>query len=135
MVRAFVVHWDAASIPQMCARLRAAGADVVGSESSDGQRAYSEAGRLGIDLLVVWLQWKPSHGRVTAAAIRSSPWGRTIPILFIDGDPDAVPAATLQRVKAAVPGAIVDRPERLAFWVERIAAMRQRTVPPAPSAP
>ena len=122
--RAFVVHWEPGELPAKVGALEAAGAQVVGSESIDGQRAYAEVRRLQPDLLVVWLAWKPSHGRVTAAAIRSAAWGRRLPILFVDGDPEPTPAATLQRIKAAVPDALVDTPARLAFWVGRVAASR-----------
>lgn len=126
LVRAFVVHWDAASLPAKVQAVQKAGAEVVGHEAEDGQRAYREAKRLGPDVLIVWLQHKPSHGRLTAAAIRATAWGRTLPILFVDEDPDPVPAATLQQVKAALPDALIDRPARLRFWMQKIAALPSR---------
>lgn len=121
--RVFVLHWDAATLGDKVARAQAAGAQVVGHESEDGRRAHDAVRRLAPDLLLVWLQCKPSHGRVTAAAIRSTAGGRKLPILFVTDDPDAVPEATLQRIKAALPDALVDRVDRLAFWVERIGAL------------
>lgn len=121
MVRAFVVHWDPATIAAKEAAVIAAGAEVVGAEHTDGRRAHDEVRRLAPDVLVIWLSWKPSHGRVTAAAIRATAWGRKLPILFVD-DP-ATPPATLASLKAAVPDALVDVPGRLRFWVERIAAL------------
>ena len=120
-VRAFVVHWEAATLAEKEDVVRAAGAEVVGAEAEDGRRVHDEVRRLAPDVLVVWLTWKPSHGRVTAAAIRATSWGRKLPILFID-DP-ATPATTLASLKAAVPDAIVDVPSRTPFWVGRIAAM------------
>lgn len=122
-LRAFVIDWDAATLPRRCEQVAAAGAAVVGSEGEDGQRAFEAVRRLAPDLVVVWLQAKPSHGRVTAAAIRTSSWGRKLPILFVTDDPDAVPPATLARVREAIPDALVDGPHRLAFWVERVQAL------------
>lgn len=130
-LRAFVIDWDPATLPLRCARLAAAGADVVGQESDDGQRAFEAVVRLAPDILVVWLQCKPSHGRVTAAAIRSSPAGRKLPILFVTDDPDAVPPANLAQVRAAVPDALIDGPHRIAFWVARVAALAAATAAPA----
>ena len=129
MVRAFVVHWDPATLAAVEVQVRDAGGDVVGAEAIDGRRVHDEVRRLAPDVLVIWLTWKPSHGRVTAAAIRSASWGRKLPILFLDDPAAPAPPATLARIKAAVPDAIVDHPGRLAFWVGRIAAL------PAPKAP
>ena len=128
-VRAFVVHWDPATLAEKEAVVIAAGAQVVGAEASDGRRAHDEVRRLVPDVLVVWLSWKPSHGRVTAAAIRATSWGRKITILFVD-DP-ATPAATLARLKAVVPDAIVDVPTRLPFWVGKVAALPGQSIPQA----
>ena len=122
-VRAFVVHWDVATLAAREAEVRDAGADVVGAEAADGRRVHDEVRRLAPDVLVIWLTWKPSHGRVTAAAIRSTSWGCKTPILFVDDPAAPAPPATLQRIKAAVPDAIVDSPARLAFWFGRIAAI------------
>jgi hypothetical protein len=129
MVRAFVVHWDAATLAAKEAEVRASGADVVGAECVDGRRVHDEVHRLAPDVLVVWLTWEPSHGRVTAAAIRSASWGRKLPILFVDDPTAPAPPATLARIKAAVPDAIIDSPARLGFWFGRIAAI------PAPNNP
>ncbi|MEK6976709.1 MAG: hypothetical protein AABY18_10270 [Candidatus Thermoplasmatota archaeon] len=124
-MRAFVLHWDPPTLAEKGLAVRDAGADVVGAEATDGRRVYDEVRKLAPDVLVIWLAWKPSHGRVAAAAIRSASWGRKLPILFVDDPAAPAPPATLQRIKAAVPDAIVDRPDRLAFWFGRIA-------PPAP---
>ncbi len=122
-VRVFVIDWELAALPGRLEQVRAAGAEVVGAEAEDGQRAFNEVRRIAPDLLVVWLQCKPSHGRMTAAAIRSAAWGRKLPILFVTDDPDPVPPATLARVREAAPDAIVDRVGRLAFWVGRVGAL------------
>lgn len=123
MVRAFVVHWDPATLALAELAVTQAGAQVVGSEATDGRRAHDEVRRLAPDAVVVWLAWKPSHGRVLAAAVRSASWGRKLPILFVDDPAAPVPPATLRSLREAVPDAIVDRPDRLGFWVQRIAAI------------
>lgn len=128
-VRAFVVHWDAATLAGMEAQVRDAGADVVGAEAVDGRRVHDDVRRLMPDVLVISLTWKPSHGRVAAAAIRSTAWGRRLTILFLDDPSSPAPPATLRRIKAAVPDAIVDFPARLPFWVGRIAALTRHATP------
>lgn len=121
VVRAFVIHWHPDEVHAKCDLVRAAGADVVGWEGEDGKRAGAEVQRLAPDLLVVWLTRLPSHGRVTAAYVRSRPWGRKLPILFVeDGEP--LPKEKREALKAAVPGALFDGPQRIAFWVDRIQA-------------
>lgn len=128
MVRAFVVHWDPATLPLAEHAVAKAGAQVVGSEAADGCRAHDEVRRLAPDALVVWLTWKPSHGRVLAAAVRSAAWGRKLPILLVDDPAAPVPPAALRSLREAVPDAIMDRPDRLGFWFGRIAAL---VTPPA----
>lgn len=132
-VRAFAIHWDPATIPERLDRLRTAGAEVVGHEAVDGQRAFDAVRSLAPDLVVVWLQAKPSHGRVTAAAIRSAAWGRKLPILFVTDDPDPVPPATLARVREAVPDALLDHPGRIGFWVGKVADNLAQAQAPVPA--
>lgn len=121
VVRAFVIHWHPDEVHAKADLVQGAGAEVVGWEAEDGKRAGSELQRLQPDLLVVWLDRLPSHGRVTAAYARSRPWGRKLPILFVDGRADPLPKEKADAIKAAVPGALFDRPERIGFWVQRVA--------------
>lgn len=120
MVRAFLLHWDARSLPDAEAALRAAGAEVAGREVADGQAAHDAVRRLAPDLVVAWLAWKPGHTRVTLAAIASAAWGRKVPLLLVDDPAAPAPPALLRQMKDALPAAIVDAPDRLPFWVGRI---------------
>lgn len=129
-MRAFVVHWDLATLADKQRIAAAAGFDVVGAEPADGQRAYDEVRRLTPDAVLVWTTLKPSHGRVTAAAIRSASWGRKVPILFVDDASAPAPPATAKALRDAVPDAILDHEGRLGFWRGRIAALRAAILAP-----
>ncbi len=39
-------------------------------------------------IVIVSLRRLPSHGREVADAIRSTKWGREVPIIFVDGLPE-----------------------------------------------
>jgi hypothetical protein len=129
---AFVVHWSEEELPAKVAAVEAAGFAVVGREWSDGARAGTYVKGLEPDVLVVWLARLPSHGRVTAQAIRASGWGRALPIVFVDGDPEPLDAARMAKVREAVPDAFVCSPGRLRTalgaalaWGEQARAERQ----------
>ena len=134
MVRAFVLHWDADSLPAAEAHVRAAGADVVGHEVADGQHAHDAIRRLDPDVVVAWLAFKPSHTRFTMAAVRSSAWGRRATLLLVDDPATPASPTLLRQMRDALPDAIVDTPARLPFWVAKVAALRAAAAPtPAPS--
>ena len=122
MVRAFVLHWDADSLPAAEAHVRAAGAEVVGHEVADGQHAHDAIRRLDPDVVVAWLAWKPSHTRFTMAAVRSAAWGRRATLLLVDDPATPASPVLLRQMRDALPDAIVDSPTRLPFWVARLGA-------------
>lgn len=122
-MRAYVVHWNPLELMDKIQCVEEAGARVVASQAEDGKMAFEEIRAQRVDVVILWLQWKPSHGRVLAAAIRSTAWGRRIPILFIVDDPDPIPSRTLNGVRAAIPDALVDVPGRIPFWLQRIDAL------------
>lgn len=113
MSTAFVIHWDEGEMPAKVAAVEACGLEVVGREWADGARAATYAKGLEPDVLVVWLSRLPSHGRVAAQHVRSTPWGRTLPIVLVDGDPEPLDAVRMGKVRAAVPDAVVCSPGRL----------------------
>jgi hypothetical protein len=110
---AFVIHWSEEELPAKVAAVEACGLRVVGREWADGARAATYAKGLEPDVLVVWLARLPSHGRVTAQHVRSTPWGRTLPIVLVDGDPEPLDAVRMGKVRQAVPDAVICSPGRL----------------------
>lgn len=120
VLRAFVVHWNADELPAKARMVEATGADVVGTEASDGARAAKEVQRLAPDVLVVWLARLPSHGRATAGYVRSTAWGKDIPIVFVDQDPDPLPKDKKVALLEAVPDGLVVTPATLAAWMVKV---------------
>jgi len=133
VLRAFVLHWDAAEVDAKRAMLRAAGAEVVGHEAEDGARAARLVRESAPDVLVVWLSRLPSHGRVTAAYIRSTGWGKALPILFVDGDPDKLDKARRAKLAEVVPDGIVVTPRTLAAWLQKVEAAIEAKRRPLPA--
>lgn len=132
MLRAFVVHWDGEELAAKVRAVEAAGAAVVGHESADGARAGKEVQRLSPDVLVVWLSRLPGHGRATAGYVRSTPWGRDLPIVFVDQDPEALAKDKRTKLLEAVPDGLIVTPATLAAWLAKveqaIEARRRRAV-------
>lgn len=137
MLRAFVVHWDRDELPAKIALVESAGHKVVGSEDSDGSRAWEKVKDLGPDVLVVWTTHLPSHGRATAAAVRSQPWGRAMNMLFVEGDPDKLPPLKRRKLQEVLPDAVLVTPKTLGAWLGKVeAALASRgcsstTAPPS----
>jgi DNA-binding NarL/FixJ family response regulator len=112
-LRAFVIHWNAAEIQAKVRLVETCGMQAVGHEAEDGERAMNAIKELEPNVLLVWLSRLPSHGRVTAQAVRASSWGRDLPVVFVEGDPDLLEDARMARVRNAVPAALVTTPDRL----------------------
>ena len=100
MSRVFLFHWNEAEARERAARLERMG-HAVRTEASDGARGGSAVLADPPDAVVVDLSRLPSHGRVTAQAIRSHKAGRQLPIVFLLGDP-----AKMDKVRQAVPDGI-----------------------------
>jgi hypothetical protein len=131
VLRAFVVHWSADELPAKVRAVEATGADVVGTEAADGARAAKEVQRLAPDVLVVWLSRLPGHGRATAGYVRSTAWGRRLPIVFVDQDPDPLEKDRKAKLLEAVPDGLLVTPATLAAWmgkVEKALEARRRPV-------
>jgi hypothetical protein len=120
VLRAFVVHWSAEELAAKVRMVEAAGHQVVGAESADGARAARETQRLAPDALVVWLSRLPGHGRATAGYVRSTAWGRGLPIVFVDQDPDPLPKDRRQALLAAVPDGLLVTPATLGAWLAKV---------------
>jgi chemotaxis response regulator CheB len=133
LLRAFVVHWDAAELTAKVELVTAAGAHVVGAEHADGGEALRQVKELKPDVLVVWLSRLPGHGRVTAAAIRSYGWASELAVLFVDEPADPLPKAGRAKLQEVLPEAILVTPATLPAWlgkVEKARAERRRPAPP-----
>ena len=82
------VHWNQEEAERLAIPLRESGWEVRfwPAEFKDLKANPPSA-------ILISLQRLPSHGRQVADAIWQSKWGRSIPLLFIDGAPDKVDAA------------------------------------------
>ena len=112
----FLVHWNAAEAEQLAEGLRAEGWQVD-VEAEDGQRACR---RILADLplaVLVSLARLPSHGRKTAAYLRTRPGGATLPILFVGGTGE-----TRQKTLEAVPDARFMSPDGLTEALNNLAS-------------
>lgn len=87
--RLFLVHWHAEEAGELAAPLLADGW-TVDIETADGARACKAILADPPDAVVVSLARMPSHGRETVRAIRNSKAGRDLPVIFLDGQDDAV---------------------------------------------
>ena len=99
-MRLFLIHWNQAEAEGLAAPLRDLGHEVE-IEAEDGARAASRIQAATPDAVAIFLTRLPSHGRETAAHLRSVPATRGIPIVFVEGEPEKI-----ARVREAVPDAI-----------------------------
>lgn len=97
--RLFLIHWKAAEAAELAKPLLSQGW-AVDTEAEDGARAYRRIREDPPDAVVIYLTRLPSHGRETARALRSTKATRDLPIVFVDGQEDAV-----EKTKAMVPNA------------------------------
>ena len=106
--RLFLIHWNDAEAEDKAHALRGDGWEVQ-TESADGARGAKRLLADPPDVVVIWLTRLPSHGRETARFFRSSPAGRSTPIVFVGGGGEA-----LETVRAKVPDAVYTAPDGLA---------------------
>ncbi len=125
MADLYLIHWNEAEVRERADRLRAWGYRVR-TEGSDGARAGHAILADPPGAIVVDLARLPSHGRETAHAIRSYKAGRSIPIVFLPGDP-----LKMDKVRQAVPDAVWSTWETLETDLAQIVSPE----PPAPAAP
>jgi DNA-binding response OmpR family regulator len=113
--RLALFHWNAKEAAGLARALRADGWKVD-VESEDGARGGRAVLAFPPDAVVIYLARLPSHGRETAHWLRSSKAGRNIPILFVDGTPEAV-----ENTRAKVTGAVFTTAGRLATALRKYA--------------
>ncbi|WP_321476083.1 hypothetical protein [uncultured Paludibaculum sp.] len=97
MARITLVHWNADEAAARLRQLEAAGHQAVHWAPSSGD----DIKRLpAADLVVIDLSRIPSRGRDVGTFLRRGKATRSIPLLFLDGDPEKV-----ERVRAVLPDA------------------------------
>ncbi len=95
--RLFLLHWDAIEATQAAASLEQDGW-VVAVEFQDGARAAQAILAEPPDAVVVYLTRRPAHGREVIKAVRTAKAGRTVPIVVVGGEQDAL-AKTQSRIR------------------------------------
>lgn len=98
--RVFLFHWNAAEAEIHAGDLRARGWQVE-IEAEDGARGAKAVAESQPDFVVIYHTRLPSHGRATGQYLAQSNTTKSIPIIFVGGEGDA-----LQTTKEQVPGAI-----------------------------
>lgn len=99
--RVLLFHWNGAEARERAARLRAAGLGPVAVHSGTMTPASLRTLRAKPPAAVVIdLSRLPSHGREVALALRETKATRTVPIVFVDGDPEKV-----DRIRTLLPEA------------------------------
>ena len=105
--RAFLVHWREAEAEVLAKEIRNMGWNVD-IETNDGDRAGKRIKDDPPDVVVIYLTRLPSHGRETGHALRAIKATKNIPLVYVDGNVEAV-----DRTKRAVPDAIYTTTEEL----------------------
>jgi hypothetical protein len=100
MSRVLVIHWDPVEAGSLCDRVRRDGfeASPYPCRGATGFRSISENPP---DAIVIDLMRMPSYGRVMGALLRERKSTRTIPLVFVRGDPEKA-----QRVRELLPDAV-----------------------------
>ena len=88
MKKLFLIHWDDSEIEAYADELRALGWDVE-FEAMDGSLAYRRVKEWQPDVVVIDLRYLPSHGRMTGMILKKAPATWEIPLVFVDGSPEA----------------------------------------------
>lgn len=120
MSKILLIHWKAKEVSERLARLRRAGLDAE-RFLPEGPASLRNLRDDPPDAIVIDLSRIPSHGREIGGALRRTAGTRTIPLVFVDGEPAKVnavrallPDATYtgwDGIRAAVREAIRRRPE------------------------
>lgn len=95
--------------------IRAAGWDISGIESKDGNKAYKAIQSNPPDAVVIYLTRNPAHGWETAKALRDAAATRDIPILFVGGM-----GKLTAEMKLEMPDAIYTFPESLTIKLSQL---------------
>jgi hypothetical protein len=124
MPRVRLFHWRAEEAPILIAALRAGGYTVeyLGDKANGSWRSLRENPPLAA---IIDLTRLPSHGRHVAAEIRASKSMRSIPIVFVDGDPGKV-----ELIRKDLPDAVYTSRSRLVSALKRVKPLADPVVAP-----
>jgi hypothetical protein len=95
--RVFIFDWSAADAAAHAALLRGWGWDVD-TESEHGARGGAAVKLDPPAAVVFYLDHKPSHSRETADYLAQTKATRSIPLVFVNGEPES-----LEKIKAKIP--------------------------------
>jgi hypothetical protein len=105
--KAFLVHWREAEAEVLAKEIRNMGWNVD-IETNDGDRAGKRITNDPPDVVVIYLSRLPSHGRDTGHALSKIKATRDIPLVYVDGNDDAV-----TRTRTVMPDAVYTTTEQL----------------------
>jgi hypothetical protein len=87
--RIFIFHWNQAEADAYAKDLRAKGWDVD-VEAENGARGGAAVKLSPPDTVIFYLSRLPSHSRATAEYLAQTKATRSIPLIFVDGEGDAL---------------------------------------------
>src|SRR5262249_31405220 len=118
-------HWNATEAKPLIGQLRAAGYTVDYPGDKLLERRFRSLRESPPHAIVIDLTRLPSEGRHLAVAIRSRKMIRSIPIVFVDGDPRKV-----ERIREELPDAIYTSRTSLGSALKRAKPLVSPVAPP-----
>ena len=112
MYRVRLIHWNTAEAREKADHLRSAGYAVEYDKFTPSMLREREDPP---NVVVIDLSRLPSQGRDVAMALRSYKSTRTIPLVFVDGEPEKV-----ERIKAQIPDAHYTNWDQIAERLEDV---------------
>jgi hypothetical protein len=120
-----LVHWNEAEARDRAARLRKAGLRVAGIvHDALTPGAFKKIWASPPEACVIDLSRLPSHGREVALGLRERKATRTVPIVFLEGDPEKV-----ARIRSVIPEAVYGS------WSSVGALLKRALANPPPDVP
>ncbi len=111
--RIFLFHWNQPEAIAYADELEKEGWEVE-FESEDGARGGKKVITNPPDVVVFYHTRLPSHSRATAEYLAQTKSTRSIPLLFVGGEGDA-----LEKTKKEIPNGIFIRENQLATWLAK----------------
>jgi hypothetical protein len=124
--RVLIVHWNEEEAAERAARLRRAGFEVETLWRSNQGGALRELRANPPDAVVIDLTRIPSQGRAVGVFLRGQKATRSVPLLFVEGDPEKT-----ARTRELLPDAVYTT------WAKILPALRRafRETPASPVVP